>query len=74
MRAKYPFITLGGPDGMRLSRAAFAVIIKYSDSYEEFEDCMDNMELDKDDTSILDDYPEILKKWEQASRMRSWIN
>ena len=49
---------------MKISRAAFAVILKFSDSYDEFEDLMDMVESDKNDLAILDDYPEILKKWE----------
>jgi hypothetical protein len=70
-RAKYPFISLGGPDGMRLARAAFAVTVKFSDSLDEFEDLMDAI---KDSADAVDEYPEVLKRWEQASRMRQWIN
>jgi hypothetical protein len=58
---------------MRLSRAAFAVTLKFSDSIDEFEDLMAAVTEDKDENAV-DDYPEVLKRWEQASKIRQWIN
>jgi hypothetical protein len=31
-----PYARIGGPDGLKLSRAAFAVMIKFSEYFEDF--------------------------------------
>lgn len=36
---------IGGEDGMRMSRAAFAVMIKFSEFFEEFVNLVDEIEL-----------------------------
>ena len=40
-----PYARLGGSDGMRLSRAAFAVMIKFSELFEDFISIVDDMEM-----------------------------
>jgi hypothetical protein len=56
--------TVGGAAGMRMSRAAFAVMVKFSDLFDEFSYVVDFMALESDSkkerTSEEDD--EILKK------------
>jgi len=82
-----PHARLGGPDGMKVSRAAFAVMVKFSDLYDHFSQVTDELDLLWDD--LKDDperdikikeqlkqhahYDQILKRWESASKMRLWI-
>lgn len=40
---------LGGEDGMRLSRASFAVMIKFSEFFEEFVNLVDEIEINWSD-------------------------
>lgn len=80
-----PYARLGGEDGFRLSRAAFAVMIKFSseglDRWSEFIDEMDMLwsELEGDDDRDFKfkdaikkhkGYEAIQKRWESASKMR----
>jgi len=84
-----PYARLGGEDGMRLTRAAFAVMIKFSnDGLDKFSELVDEVEmawsdLEKDDErefKIKDlikthkNYEQIQKRWESASKMRQWVN
>jgi len=80
-----PYARLGGPDGMRLSRAAFAVMIKFSEFFEDFQNMVDEVEINwdevkEDDLKIrelmkgMNHFDHIAKRWESASKMRSWIN
>ena len=79
---------LAGLNGMKMSRAAFALLIKFSDMVEDFLSLVDQVqffcecEADKSNDLVainnflkeLPQYEFILKKWEQASKMREWIN
>lgn len=83
-----PYARLSGEDGMRLSRAAFAVMIKFSEFFEEFNMLVDEVlmmweDLEEDperDLKIKDlikqapHYEQIAKRWESASKMRQWIS
>ena len=40
-----PYARLSGEDGMRLSRASFAVMIKFSEFFEEFNNLVDDVEM-----------------------------
>ena len=44
-----PYARLGGQDGMRLSRAAFAVMIKFSEFFEDFISLVDEIDLKMDE-------------------------
>ena len=39
-----PYARLGGEDGMRLSRAAFAVMIKFSEFFNDFINLVDELD------------------------------
>jgi len=78
---------LGGADGLRLSRAAFAITIKYCDLLDDFQALQDSVALasgeeegEERDTAIFDaiaqavNGKDIIRRWESAARMRQWIN
>jgi hypothetical protein len=79
---------LNGADGLRLSRAAFGCLIKFSDSFDTFSQLVDevdmqSLELANDperDTKLnelIKNFPgfeSVNSRWESASKMRSWIN
>jgi hypothetical protein len=44
MRHKFAHATIGGDDGMRITRAAFAVLLKYRDLVTDFELMVETME------------------------------
>lgn len=83
-----PHARIGADPGMKLTRAAFAVILKFSNKASEFVEFSDqiNNAADNIDTSgsrvtQMKDYlekncPKLFKKfaqkWEQASQMRKW--
>lgn len=83
-----PFARGGGPNGLRMARSAFALLIKFSDMLEDFVSVVDQVQFFKEIESgkakdvpaiiaflkELPQFPAILEKFEQASRMRSWIN
>jgi hypothetical protein len=84
-----PYARLGGEDGMRLTRAAFSVMIFFSsEGAEKFSEMVDEIdmqwhELEKDEEKefkIKDfikknkNFEVILKRWESASKMRQWVN
>jgi hypothetical protein len=83
-----PYARLTGADGMRLSRAAFAVMIKFSEFFDAFNILVDEVDLqwvdleaDPDRDAKLREhikaapqYENIFKRWENASKMRQWIN
>ena len=83
-----PYARLSGEDGMRLSRASFAVMIKFSEFFEEFNMLVDEVlmmweDLEEDperELKIKDmikqapHYEQIAKRWESASKMRQWIS
>jgi hypothetical protein len=82
------FARLGGINGLKISRAAFAVMLKYSDVLEDFVALRDevaaqaNLESSETDKqknlmAFIKTVPHsdvILRRWESASRMRQWIN
>jgi hypothetical protein len=83
-----PYARLAGPNGLRMARAAFALLIKFSDMLEDFVSLVDQAqfynEVESQDAhdvnpiiTFLKDLPQwpmICKKWEQAAKMRQWIN
>lgn len=83
------YARLGGEDGMRLSRAAFAVMLRFSsDGLDRFMEFVDELDLtwselegdDEKDFKFKDAikkhkaYEQIQKRWESASKMRQWVN
>lgn len=73
------YAMLGGVDGMRMTRAAFAVMIKFSDLKDDWNSCVDTVQLEIDDpaqcmSSLKDDFPTIIERYKSAARMRQWIN
>jgi len=82
------YATLSGADGMRLSRAAFAVMIKFSEFFNEFVDLVEEIDIHwsdlegdaerelkiKDIMKSAPHYEQIAKRWESASKMRQWIS
>mmetsp|Transcript_9490 Transcript_9490/g.9016 ORF Transcript_9490/g.9016 Transcript_9490/m.9016 type:complete len:189 (-) Transcript_9490:565-1131(-) len=83
-----PYAKLGGKSGVSLSRAAFALILKFSEHFNEFVLIVDMIELRADEMvgeneeavmlEIVNDYKQgikdLQKKWEKASLMRKWLN
>jgi len=83
-----PYARLAGADGMRLSRAAFAVMIKFSEFFSDFSGMVDEVDfqwsqLEGDDErdfkikqtiKAMPNYDMILKRWDSASKMRQWVN
>jgi len=73
---------------MRLSRAAFSVMIKFSEFFDDFISLVDEVdirleELQEDDEKdikvkeyikSLTHYEQISKRWDSASKMRQWVN
>lgn len=82
------YARLSGADGMRVSRAAFSVMIKFSEFYQDFIFMVDEIdmmyEMSKDDPErelkmkehlkSTMHYEQIQKRWESASKMRQWVN
>ena len=76
-------------DGMRLSRAAFACMIKISGLSTDFFMLMDELEMKLDTVQVadenatkkelareiteIDSYPNIFKRFESAAKMRAWF-
>ena len=65
-----------------ISRAAFAVILKFSDSLMEFE-CLNNQVKEKGTTDVkaivaalreakTPEFEMLMKRWEVANQMRKW--
>ena len=83
-----PYARLSGEDGMRLSRAAFAVMIKFSELFDDFGNLVDEVDMHWADLQNDEDrdvkirnivketmhYELIAKRWESASKMRQWIS
>jgi hypothetical protein len=87
LERKIPMVAyarLSGEDGMRLSRATFAVMIKFSEFYDEFSNLIDEVDINWGDLEGDDErdikikeiikaaphYEQIAKRWESASKMR----
>jgi len=87
LQTKKPFVPhakIGQADGMRLSRAAFAVMVKFSDLTQELMSSIDEIEMNWDEQEkqvpkILEHLKAInavdllLKRWESASKMRLYL-
>jgi hypothetical protein len=83
-----PYARLGGADGMRMTRAAFSVMIKFSEFFDDFLTMVDEVDMkweevkdapDKDlqmkeAMKTIPHYEQIVKRWDSASKMRQWIN
>jgi len=83
-----PFARIGGADGLKMSRAAFAVMIKFSDLLEDFLVLVDTVSMQAPEeeegpgkikalADLIKSQPQgdiIIRRWESASRMRQWIN
>lgn len=79
-----PFARLGGADGLRMSRAAFAVMVKFSDSLGDFVALVSEVsiraQLEGDSKKVhqttvawIQEQPQfetIVRRWESAARMR----
>ena len=91
LERKIPMCTyarLGGADGMRLTRASFGVMIKFSEFYDSFTQLVDAVDMEwsmlegdserdikmKEIIKAMPHYDMIFKRWESAAKMRSWIN
>jgi hypothetical protein len=82
------YARLSGEDGMRLSRASFAVMIKFSEFFDEFNQLVDEIDMQwsdlegdserdiklKEMIKATPHYEQIAKRWESASKMRQWIS
>ena len=65
---------LGKETGDKLVRAAFGVIIKHGNLLFKFRNCMDYCTGNEySEIKMNDEIKEILKKWQAASRMRTWL-
>ena len=90
LETKRPFVPharLGGIDGMRMSRAAFGVMIKFSDLTDTIQTLVDEIDLQwmdlesdserdikiKEAIKTVPHFDSIQKSWESASKMRTWI-
>ncbi len=90
LETKRPFVPharLGGIDGMRMSRAAFGVMIKFSDLTDTIQTLVDEIDLQwmdlesdperdikiKESIKTVPHFENIQKRWESASKMRTWI-
>lgn len=84
-----PYARLGGEDGLRLSRAAFAVMLRFSaEGVERFTEFVDELELTwseletdgdrdlkfKDAVKKHKAYELIQRRWEISNKMRQWVN
>ena len=49
-----PYARLGGPDGMRLSRAAFALMIKFSEFFDDFVSLIDEIDMKLEDLASVE--------------------
>ncbi len=85
------YARLGGTEGLRLTRAAFAVMIKYSQLGGRLENMINEIDILESqfegDLSVTEklkeirdtlkddnDFKELMKQWNHASRMRIWIS
>lgn len=61
-----PFARLGGADGLRLSRAAFAVMVKFSDLLDDFRALVDQVDMqaqmEDDRTSVRQTIVALIKE------------
>ena len=88
MERKHPWAKSAKEEGMRLSRAAFAWMIKIGELYTDFIMMVDETEMNADsvdaddeatakkqlaqELSKIDSYETIFKHWESSAKMRSW--
>jgi hypothetical protein len=81
-----PHARMGGQDGLRMSRAAFAVMIKFSDLLDDFHSIVDAVSMESNvsgDSDLkpliaaikdIEHHKIILQRWDSASLMRQWIS
>ena len=76
-----------GENGLRLTRAAFSVMIKFSEFFDSFSDLVDEVDMQwmtlegdeerdiklREIVKTFHNYDGILKRWDSASRMRLWL-
>jgi hypothetical protein len=88
LERKIPVARVNGAAGMRLSRAAFGVMIKFSDFTDTIQNLVDEIDLLWDELNedgerdlkirealkTVPNFDNILKRWESASKMRTWIS
>lgn len=88
LERKHPWAKSAKEEGMRLSRAAFACMIKIGQLYTDFIMMVDETEMNADavtadddaaakkqlakELSQIDSYSTIFKHWESSAKMRSW--
>lgn len=79
--------SLGGARGMTLSRAAFAIMIKFSDLTDDFLRMVDDLAMEAEcadddagkEKSLIQSLEKLkgadlmIKRWQSAARMRAWI-
>jgi hypothetical protein len=82
-----PYARLNGADGMRLSRAAFGAMLKFSEFFDTFTMLVDEVDMQwemlqedperdlklKEVVKAAPHFEGISKRWESASKMRQWI-
>ena len=83
-----PYARIGGAEGLRLARAAFAPILKFSDLIDQFSELVDEVDLIWNELDGYEDrdikikeaikksthYELIIKRWDSASKMRKWAS
>lgn len=85
-RPMVPHARVGGDQGMQLARAAFAVIVKFSDLTLDLVTIIDEVEImweEKEGNAqeilihLKTELPamdKLIKRWESASKMRAWLS
>jgi hypothetical protein len=82
-----PNARLFGADGMRLCRAAFAVMVKFNDFQDTVVTCIDEIDVQwseleadperdvkiRETLKMIPNFDLLLKRWESAWKMRNWI-
>ena len=64
---------LGGDNGSRLVRAAYAVIIKHGGLIHDLQEAMLEVEVEDGKGKLSPNLKNLIKKWGAASRMRPWL-
>jgi hypothetical protein len=76
-----PLSRVGGAAGVTLSRPAFAIMIKFSNHYNDFIALVDSVKSLKgqDEKTMIENIKtqksadSIIKMWESSARMRQWM-
>ena len=64
---------LGGDNGSRVVRAAYAVAIKHAGLIHDLQEAMLEVEVDDGKGKLSPNLKNLIKKWGAASRMRPWL-